>query len=262
MVTSAENRFSDRVENYVKYRPHYPQGVVDLLLNEGYIQPGAAIADIGSGTGISAQLFLKNNFKVIGVEPNEAMRSAAEQLLAADLENGSFTSINTSAEHTGIADQSIDLIIAAQAFHWFDKTKFQAECLRILKPGASVALVWNDRKTDTTDFLKLYEEFLQMFSTDYKEVNHKNIQDKTVFDSFFGPGNYKEFVLSNYQDVDLLGLRGRVLSSSYMPNENHPDYNHMMYVLRKIYQRYQENNKVRLDYDTRIYIGTIKASNT
>ncbi|HEY1040737.1 MAG TPA: class I SAM-dependent methyltransferase [Bacteroidia bacterium] len=262
MVTSAENRFSDRVENYVKYRPYYPQGVVDLLLNEGYIQPGAIIADIGSGTGISAQLFLKNNCKVIGVEPNEAMRSAAEQLLVSDLENGSFTSIPANAEHTGIADHSVDLVLAAQAFHWFDKDKFRAECQRILKPGASIVLVWNDRKTDTTDFLKLYEEFLQMFASDYKEVNHKNFQDKKVFDAFFGTGNYKEFVLPNYQDVDLLGLRGRVLSSSYMPNENHPDYNHMMYVLRKIYQRYQENNKVRLDYDTRIYIGTSKASNT
>ncbi|MDP2386205.1 MAG: class I SAM-dependent methyltransferase [Bacteroidota bacterium] len=258
MVTSAENRFSDRVENYVKYRPHYPQTLVDLLLGEQYIKPDALIADIGSGTGISAQLFLQNNFKVIGVEPNEPMRLAAEEILKESLEKKQFASINANAEHTSIQDNSIDLVIAAQAFHWFDKEKFKTECKRILKPGAHAALIWNDRQTDTNDFLKLYEEFLQMFATDYKVVNHKNFQDKSIFDSFFGEGNYKEFILPNYQDVDLVGLRGRVLSSSYMPNETHPDYQHMMYVLRKIYLRYQENNKVRLEYDTRVYIGTIK----
>lgn len=258
MVTNAENRFSDRVENYVKYRPHYPQALVDLLLNELYIKPNALIADIGSGTGISAQLFLQNNFKVIGVEPNEEMRLAAEEILKEPSEKEQFVSINANAEHTSIEDNSVDLAIAAQAFHWFDKEKFKAECKRILKPGANVALIWNDRQTDTNDFLKLYEEFLQMFATDYKEVNHKNFQDKSVFDAFFGENNYKEYTLPNHQDVDLLGLRGRALSSSYMPNETHPDYQHMMYVLRKIYQRYQENNKVRLQYDTRIYIGTIK----
>ncbi len=242
----------------MQYRPHYPQTLVDLLLNEQYIKPNSLIADIGSGTGISAQLFLQNNFKVIGVEPNKEMRLAAEEILKESSEKGQFVSINANAEHTGIEDNSVDLVIAAQAFHWFDKEKFKAECKRILKPGAHVALVWNDRQTDTNDFLKLYEEFLQMFATDYKVVNHKNFQDKSIFDTFFGENNYKEYTLPYHQDVYLLGMRGRVLSSSYMPNETHPDYQHMMYVLRKIYQRYQENNKVRLKYDTRIYIGTIK----
>src|SRR3989344_1838514 len=239
MVTSAENRFSDRVENYVKYRPHYPQALVNLLQDKQYFKPDALIADIGSGTGISAQLFLQNNFKVIGVEPNEPMRLAAEEILKGSLEKKQFVSINANAEHTSIQDNSIDLVIAAQSFHWFDKEKFKVECKRILKPEAHVALIWNDRQTDTNDFLKLYEEFLQMFATDYKVVNHKNFQDKGVFDAFFGENNYKEYILPNYQDVDLAGLRGRVLSSSYMPNEAHPDYQHMMYVLRKIYQRYQ-----------------------
>jgi SAM-dependent methyltransferase len=258
MTENSENRFSDRVDNYVKYRPSYPQAVVDLLLEKKYLEKNALIADIGSGTGISTKLFLQNGFKVIGIEPNDAMRTAAETYLQNDLLAGNFKSQKGAAEHTGIESHSIDLAIAAQAFHWFDQEKFKEECARILKPGGYLALIWNDRRTATTDFLKLYEEFLQMFATDYAKVNHKNVQDKKVFDTLFGEGNYQEYTIESFQYLDLTGLRGRVLSSSYMPNTGHPDYEHMMYVLRKIYQRYQENNKVRLEYDTRIYIGHLK----
>ncbi|MCD6069197.1 MAG: methylase involved in ubiquinone/menaquinone biosynthesis [Bacteroidetes bacterium] len=258
MTENSENRFADRVDNYVKYRPSYPQEVVDLLLQKNYIGRQAVIADIGSGTGISAKLFLQNGFTVIGVEPNEPMRGAAERLLEKELAEKKFISLNGTAEHTGIQNASVDLVIAAQAFHWFEQDKFKAECKRILKPGGHVALIWNDRRTGTTDFLKLYEEFLQMFAIDYAKVNHKNVQDKKVFDHFFGENAYTEYTIESWQDLDLTGLRGRVLSSSYMPNTGHSEYDHMMYVLRKIYQRYQENNKVRLEYDTRIYIGTIK----
>jgi ubiquinone/menaquinone biosynthesis C-methylase UbiE len=261
MNINAENRFSDRVENYIKFRPHYPQGVVDLLLQKNHFSANTTIADIGSGTGISAELFLKNNFKVIGVEPNNTMREAAEDILK---EHPNFVSINANDINTALENNSLDGIIAAQAFHWFDKEKFKTECKRILKPNAQVALIWNDRKTEGNDFLKLYEEFLHMFSTEYAQVNHKNTQSAEVFDAFFGKaclpdrqGNYTEYTLDNYQDVDLFGLRGRVLSSSYMPNTESKEYEYMMYVLRKIYQRYQENNKVRLEYNTKIYVGTV-----
>lgn len=254
MNINAENRFSDRVENYIKFRPHYPQGVVDLLLQKNHFSANTTIADIGSGTGISAELFLKNNFNVIGVEPNNAMREAAEEILK---EYTNFTSINAKDVNTTLENNSVEGIIVAQAFHWFDKEKFKAECKRILKPNEQVALIWNDRKTEGNDFLKLYEEFLHMFATDYAQVNHKNTQSTEVFDAFFGKGNYAEYTLANHQDLDLFGLRGRVLSSSYMPNADSKEYEYMMYVLRKIYQRYQENNKVRLEYNTKIYVGTV-----
>lgn len=257
MITNAENRFSDRVENYIKYRPHYPQSVVNILLQKNHLSTDAVVADVGSGTGISAELFLKNNFKVIGIEPNEAMRNAAEIYLQEYVQKDKFISINGNDCSTTLKDNSVDFIVAAQAFHWFNKLAFKKECKRILKPNAQVALIWNDRRTGGNDFLKLYEEFLKMFAIDYKQVNHKNTQSKEIFDAFFGENNYAEYNLRNHQDVDLLGLRGRVLSSSYMPNADHPDYEQMMYVLRKIYQRYQENNKVRLEYDTKIYVGTV-----
>lgn len=257
MGTDATNRFSDRVQNYVKYRPGYPDEMVQLLLDENIISPGDSIADIGSGTGISAELFLRHGFKVFAVEPNEPMRKAAEEILQPYLENKKLVSLDGTAENTSLPDKSVDAVLCAQAFHWFNRDVFKKECSRILKPGGNVILVWNDRKTDSTDFLKVYEDFLQMFGTDYKQVNHKNVQDKNIFNDFFGKGNYREYTLFNYQDVDFEGLKGRVLSSSYMPGEGHKEYDYMVYVLKKIFQRYQQNGKVRLEYDTKIYTGKI-----
>ncbi|MGZ3861765.1 MAG: class I SAM-dependent methyltransferase [Bacteroidia bacterium] len=247
------NRFSDRVENYVKYRPGYPAEAYDFLEGERIIAKDFTIADIGSGTGISAEPLLKRGYTVYGVEPNKEMREAAENTLKGF---SHFKSINAAAENTTLENNSVNTIIAGQAFHWFDKEKCKAEFKRILKPGGQVVLMWNDRRTDTTDFLKVYEDFLQMFGTDYKEVNHKNTQDKKIFDAFFENG-FKEKDFYNYQDVDFAGLKGRVLSSSYMPGEGHKDYEFMIYTLKKIFMRYQENGKVRLDYDTKIYYGTL-----
>jgi ubiquinone/menaquinone biosynthesis C-methylase UbiE len=248
------NRFSDRVDNYVKYRPHYPAELFDFLENENIISKNSIIADIGSGTGISAEPLLKHGYTVYGIEPNKEMREAAEKILSSF---SNFKSINATAENTTLENNSINTIIAGQAFHWFDREKTKPEFKRILKANGQIVLMWNDRRTDTTDFLKVYEDFLQMFGTDYKEVNHKNTQDKKIFTEFFG-GDFKEKTFYNFQDVDFAGLKGRVLSSSYMPGEGHKDYDFMINTLKKIFMRYQENGKVKLDYDTKIYYGPIQ----
>lgn len=254
MATEVTHRFSDRVDNYIKYRPYYPQEVFDYLNAQHIINQHSVIADIGSGTGISTEPFLKMGLKVYAVEPNAEMRQAAERLLK---NYANFNSIDAAVENTSLKDQSVNLIIAGQAFHWFDREKAKREFRRILNPGGYVALLWNDRRTDSTDFLRSYEDFLQACGTDYKAVNHKNVQESEVFDSFFGKGNYTEKWFYNYQDVDFNGLKGRVLSSSYMPNEGHVDYEYMMYCLKKVFARYQQNNMVRLDYDTKIYYGKL-----
>lgn len=248
-----KERFSNRVDNYVKYRPHYPNEVYTYLSEKKIITALSVIADIGCGTGISSEVFLKNGHSVIGIEPNENMLNAARNLF----ENyPAFTPVLSSAEETTLADNSIDLIVCAQAFHWFDKEKTRSEFKRILKPGGKVALLWNDRLTDTTDFLKVYEDFLQMFATDYKKVNHKNVQNKEVFIPFFG-GDFEEVSFSNTQHLDMEGLKGRVLSSSYMPDENAPDYEFMMYCLKKIFNRYQVNETISIDYQTKLYTGKL-----
>jgi ubiquinone/menaquinone biosynthesis C-methylase UbiE len=256
MDTKSTHRFADRVDNYIKYRPHYPREMFDFLLNENIISTNSVIADMGSGTGISSEPFLKMGLEVYCIEPNKEMREAAEKLLD---NYPTFHSVDASAEKTTLKDHSVDVIIAGQAFHWFDKELCKQEFKRILKPNGFVVLIWNDRRTDNTEFLRSYEDFLQACGTDYKKVDHKNTQDKNVFEAFFASGNYKEKWFYNFQDVDLAGLKGRVLSSSYMPNEGHKDYEHMMYCLKKVFARYQQNNSVRLDYDTKIYYGSLSS---
>lgn len=244
-------RFSNRVENYVRYRPGYPDGVVLQLQALGLLQPGNVIADIGSGTGLSARLFLDHGYTVYGVEPNKEMREAGDAQLAA---YPAFKSVDGTAEHTTLPAASVELVLAGQAFHWFDVPAFRNECLRILKPGGTVALVWNDRRTDSTDFLKAYEDLLNMFGTDYKEVNHKNVSDE-VMNNFFGNDRWRMYSVENHQDFTYEGLKGRLLSSSYVPTEDHPDFNFMLSVLKKIFLRYQENGTVRFEYDTKVYHG-------
>ncbi len=247
------NRFSNRVDNYIKFRPDYPEEIVLFLKQQQILKSDSIIADIGSGTGISSELFLKNGNTVLGIEPNTEMRLAAEKLL---INYSNFKSINATAEKTTLQENSIDLIIAGQAFHWFDKIKSKSEFKRILKSDGYVVLMWNDRRTDNTTFLREYENFIEQFATDYNEVNHKNIDDKT-FNDFFGKNNYTLKSFDNYQYFDFDGLKGRILSSSYMPSEGHNNYEAMLTVLKELFERFQENGKVTLEYDTKIYFGKL-----
>jgi SAM-dependent methyltransferase len=250
-------RFSNRVENYVKYRPAYPGAVAERLSELGLLREGAVIADIGSGTGISSELFLRRGHEVFGIEPNREMRKAGEKLLSSF---DRFHSLDATAEATTLPDASVDLVVAGQAFHWFDAEKARAEFLRILKPGGAVVLIWNDRRTDSTDFLRAYEDLLKMFGTDYAKVNHKNV-DETIFDAFWGIGNWEMFSVDNFQDFNYAGLKGRLFSSSYVPSEDHPDSAFMLSVLKKIFLRYQEpvtGGTVRFEYDTKVYYGKLR----
>lgn len=247
------NRFSNRVENYIKFRPDYPSEIITFLTSAGMLSKRSVVADIGSGTGISAELFLKNGNEVIGVEPNKEMREAAEKLLSA---HSNFKSVNAAAEATGLKDKSVDLIIAGQAFHWFDKEKSKEEFGRILKNDGVAALMWNDRRTDSTEFLNVYEHFIKQFATDYLQVNHKNIDEK-IFTAFFHEGHYKMESFLNFQHFDLNGLKGRILSSSYMPAEGENNFKSMMDELENIFNKYQKNGKVTIEYDTRIYYGKV-----
>src|SRR5262245_51679315 len=179
-------RFSGRVSDYVRYRPGYPDDVVGLIAREWDLPASPLAADVGSGPGISAEVFLRHGWRVIGVEPNEQMRAAAEARLSGER----FTSINGCAENTSLEQESVDVVIAAQAFHWFDVPAARQEFSRILKPPARVVLLWNTLRTDTP-FLSDYEELLQRYSVDYSQVKHTNVGDE-VLSAFFAPG-WKRF---------------------------------------------------------------------
>ncbi|MBD0372796.1 MAG: methyltransferase domain-containing protein [Pyrinomonadaceae bacterium] len=247
-------RFSTRVENYVKYRPGYPQGVRDLLRDECGLNSSSVIADVGSGTGILSEMFLKNGNTVYGVEPNREMREAGERLLSA---YSNFKSIEGTAEATSLGDASFDFIIAGQAFHWFDRERARREFLRILKPGGWTAFLWNERRTDTTPFLVDYERMLIRCGTDYEAVNHTNISDEVIA-SFFAPSDFRLKIFDTRQIFDFESLKGRLLSSSYTPEEGHPNYKPMLDELERIFREHEAGGEVAFEYDTKIYYGQLE----
>ena len=246
-------RFSDRVDNYVRYRPNYPKAVLRILETETGFTDASVIADIGSGTGISSQLFLQNDNSVFGVEPNVDMRQAAEVMLQP---YSQFQSILGTAEATTLPNQSVDYVLSAQAFHWFDPLKAKQEFARILRPGGWLVLMWNSRRIDSTPFLLAYEALLQQYGTDYQTVQHKNY-DLRSLQVMFAEEKIELRTLYNEQRFDFEGLKGRLLSSSYTPNQNHPNFHPMLQALKLIFEQYEEQGSVCLEYDTEIYFGHV-----
>lgn len=252
----AKVRFSSRVADYIRYRPGYPTGVRDLLRAECALRSGHVIADVGSGTGFLSELFLKNGNRVFGIEPNEAMRQAGEEYLA---EFDNFTSVNGSAEATTLDDACGDFVVCGQAFHWFEPNAARREFARILKPDGWVVIVWNERLTDTTPFLRDYEALLRKFGTDYSKVNESYPREEQMR-TFFAANEFRSHELPNFQDFDFDGLAGRVRSSSYMPAADHPSFESMVAELRRIFDAHQQSSRVRVEYNTRLHFGHLMVS--
>jgi SAM-dependent methyltransferase len=252
--TDAKQRFSARVADYVRYRPSYPSALLDLLRAACSLRPGHVIADIGSGTGFLSELFLKNGNRVYGVEPNKDMRQAGEEYLAS---YDGFSSIEGSAEATTLDDASVDFITAGQSFHWFEPDAARREFVRILKPGGWMVIAWNDRRMEEASFTRAYEGILERFGIDYKSVKDSYPEAERI-QSFLS--NFSQRDLPNYQILDWDSLRGRLRSSSFSPTEGHPNYAPMMEELHKLFDAYQQDGQVRMDYFTRVYYGHLKAS--
>ena len=251
-VQDPTTRFSSRVEKYVRYRPGYPKQVLDLLRDKCGLTPDSVIADVASGTGIFTRLLLENGNRVFGVEPNTEMRRAGEEYLAS---YPRFTSVAGTGEATSLPDRSMDMVTAAQAAHWFDREKARREFVRILKPGGWAVLIWNERETDSSRFLRDYEKLLLTHGTDYQEVRHERTTDEIA--GFFAPSLFQSAVLEMRQDCDYAALEGRLLSSSYIPSSGHPSYEPMLCELRKIFDTHQVNGQIVLAYATRVYYGQI-----
>lgn len=212
------------------------------------------VADVGSGTGISSEMFLVNGNVVFAIEPNREMREAAERLLAKYGER--FRSITGTAEATTLPEATCDFVVSGQAFHWFDRPAAKKEFQRILKPGGFIVLIWNERNIDSTPFLRDYEKLLLTFGTDYEQVNHARI-DETLIAEFFNPAPFQLRGFPNSQVFDFDGLKGRLLSSSYAPDEQHPRHQPMLVELERIFREHARNGQVIFDYDTKVYFGSV-----
>jgi len=252
-ASNATSRFSDRVENYVRYRPGYPPEALQILKDECGLAPHHVVADLASGTGIWTRLLLENGNTVYGVEPNAEMRQAGERLLSGF---PTLTSVAGTAEATTLADASVDFVTAAQAAHWFDRERARREFARILKPGGWLVLLWNERLTDSTSFLRDYEQLLLTYGTDYEEVRH----ERTTYavNEFFDPAPFQARVFEMRQEFDYAGIEGRLLSSSYAPGPEHPNYTPMLRELRRIFDAHAVSGRATFDYKTRVYFGRLK----
>ncbi len=245
-------RFSDRAGYYVKSRPGYPSQIVPWLAETCGLIPAWAVADIGSGTGIFTRLLLDHGNTVYAVEPNAEMRAAAEGLLSG---RPGFISVAGTAEATTLAYRSVQMAVSAQAFHWFDRRKARVEFERILCPGGPVALIWN-RRVAETPFQRAYEDLLKEFSTEYQFVGYDNISPADLND-FFSPGEFRTAEFDNFQDLDFEGLRGRLMSASYIPPESAPSYPPMIEKLTEIFRDTNDRGLVRLQYQTQVFLGRL-----
>ena len=251
-ASNATTRFSDRVENYVRYRPGYPPEVLQTLKGECGLTPSHIIADIASGTGIWTRLLLENGNRVFGIEPNAEMRGAGESFLAGF---SNFTSMPGTAETTQLPEHSVDFITAAQAAHWFDRKRARKEFVRILRPSGWLVLLWNERRTDSTPFLRSYEQLLLTYGTDYQDVRHENTT--AAVHEFFDPAPFTERAFDMRQEFNYAGLEGRVLSSSYAPGPGHPAHAPMLRELRHIFDAHAVGGRVAFEYKTRLYLGRL-----
>lgn len=256
-VRDSTQRFSDRVEYYVRSRPHYPIALLEFFQTQLHLKPDHRIADIGSGTGILTQLFLKNTNPVFAVEPNQPMREAAEKSLA---NHQNFHSISATAEATTLPTANFQFVIAGQAFHWFDRSRAKQEFKRILTPNGYVVLIWNERRLNDPGFAQAYEKLIKDFAIDLPQVRRQTITavDSKVLADFFAPAGYRTESFDNPQALDLNGLLDRALSSSYLPLPGHPRCNEMLEELRKIFAQYAIDGQVWQNYDTRAYYGQLK----
>jgi SAM-dependent methyltransferase len=251
-ASNSTSRFSDRVENYVRYRPGYPREVLEVLKTDCGLAPSHAVADIASGTGIWTRMLLENGNVVFGVEPNREMREASERLLAGF---PNFTSVSGTAEATPLGNQSVNFVTAAQAAHWFDRERARQEFTRILKPGGWLALLWNERLTDSTQFLRDYEQLLLTYGTDYEAVRHEHTT--SAVNEFFDPAPYQERTFQMRQEFDYAGVEGRLLSSSYAPGPDHAEYPAMLKELRRIFDANALDGHIGIEYCTRLYYGRL-----
>jgi len=246
-------RFTSRVENYARYRPGYAPAAIDLLAARCGLSPSAVVADVGSGTGILSELLLERGAQVTGVEPNDAMRAAAEEQLGAQVR---FRSVRGTAESTTLASASIDLLVAGQAFHWFEPRAARREALRVLKPGGWAGLLWNEHPPAGSAFLADYDALLRRYAAEYDGIVQRRA-DEAGMREFLG-GTLERATFPNPRTYDLAALTGRLMSASYAPEPGHPQHAPLLAGLAAVFHRHAVNGAIVFPYETRVYFALLK----
>jgi len=252
LFTDSTTRFSTKAEVYAKARPRYPATVVAFLENQGVLQPGCTIVDLGSGTGLSAQPFLEAGYPVIGVEPNDPMRAEGDTFLG---QYPRFHSVKGASEATSLPDHSVDVVIAAQAFHWFDLEKTRHEMQRILRPPGWFVAMWNHRRNDASPLHQGYEAILRKNCLDYHKLAllYRSPERSTAF---FGTG-YGDATLQNAQRLDWELFEARIQSSSYIPKPIDPQYAPFMGEMKQLFDQYAHKGVAQFDLEIWIHWGQL-----
>ena len=254
-MSDTYGQYSRTVEYYRRYRPRYPQTLIEWLKNECTLSAEHIIADIGSGTGQMTELFLKNGNLVYSIEPNADMRRAVEQELHT---YSNLKSLDATAEATTLPDNSVNLITVGNAFHWFNPSQTRKEFFRILKPQGWVILAWNLERNNGSPFAMAFEGFWQKHidpAARFKRAGESKISDNVI--QFFGVENLKEISFDNYQVCDFEALKGVALSFLKAPQPGDPRYPVMLDELKVLFNQYQENGMVTLEYDTAVSYGQL-----
>ncbi len=254
IAADSGRRFSSKSDYYARYRPGYPAAIIPLLEQHAGLVPQFSLADIGSGTGLLTQLFLDYGCFVFGVEPNDEMRAAAETLLS---RSERFRSLPGKAEATGLADASVDLIVAGQAFHWFDWPAARNEFRRILKPGGYVALIWNTQDRESL-LVRGYQGLLRAHGGSYAEIDHTRPAVAEAIERFFEPAGYLVSEFGYAQVLDLEGLQGRFLSTSTAPLPGDVQYAPALNAVATLFAAHATDGQVRFPYITRVFVGQLQ----
>ena len=249
-MADPKERFSTRAENYARYRPGYPREVLDLLRAECGFSRSSVVADVASGTGLLSELFLRNGNRVYGVEPNDEMREAGERYLAG---YPLFASVRGTAEETTLDEGSVDVVVVGHAFHWFDVPGARTEFARVLRPGGSVVLLWNELRHGASAFVDAYERLIRR----HKTQEYEDFDREGGIRALFAPEPFGERALHHSQRFDLAGLRGRLLSSSYVPDAGQPGYEALMRELKDVFRAHARGGEVAFEYETLVYYGRL-----
>ncbi len=241
-------RFGNRVTHYMQHRPVYPEAVLDHLEDEGVIGIGIDVAELGSGTGIFARQVMGRGSQVWAVEPNSSMRGVAEAKAG---RRNQFHSVVGTAEETSLPDGTVDNIVAAQAFHWFDAEATREESLRIARDNPKAGLVWNTRRSEGNDFLEALQAFIEEWSIDYDEVTRDREDAEASYTTFFGGDHWERWSCDHEQTLEWQGFRGRVLSMSYIPlPDQHDGAEGIVEALRELFDEHEQDDAVTIEYDT------------